>query len=108
MGWREGAGREDRAATESQPLRGKTILDSQWHARKTPIEPSGEREGCGQLTKGPAALVVVTAHLKHRLLSWERGGQWQAVQGSHKAQDSFLVPLGGRCSSEKSKERRAY
>lgn len=72
---------------------------------KNTTQPSGESGGCGELTKGPAALTVVIAHLKERALSWTGKDNSRVSMGNCKAEDSFLVPLGGRCGSEKDNEK---
>lgn len=95
-------GERNKTAIERPPLtEEKYIFDSQQHALNTPTELSGESRGCGELTKGPAALMVVRAHLKVQAMSWKGKDAGRVSWGSRKAEDSFLVPLGGRRSSEK-------
>lgn len=96
--------RGTRPAIGSQLLREKNINDRQRHAPKTPNESSGKSGGCSELTKGPAALPVVRAHLEVRAMSWEGKDTGGLLMGSCEAEGSFLVPLGKRCSSEKGKD----
>lgn len=50
---------------------------------------------------------MVTVHLEVQALPWEGEDNGKVSRGSHKAQESFLVPLGERCSSEKGKGKSA-
>lgn len=50
---------------------------------------------------------MVRVHLEVQALPWEGEDNGKVSRGSHKAQESFLVPLGERCSSEKGKGKSA-
>lgn len=63
-------GRGTRLPLRATP-QGKHITHRQQHAPKTPNESSGKRGGRGELTKGPAALPAVRAHLEVQAMSWE-------------------------------------
>lgn len=48
--------------------------------------------------------MVVRAHLKVQAMSWKGKDAGGVSWGSRKAEDSFLVPLGGIHSSEKDQD----